>query len=47
LWEIEKLGISKKKSIGIFLRFLIGAGIWNKIEPVVGAKTKLKEFKKK
>ena len=47
LWEIEKLGISKKKSIGIFLRFLIGAGIWNKIEPVVGAKTKLKEFEKK
>ncbi|MCK9467248.1 MAG: hypothetical protein M0P94_02875 [Candidatus Absconditabacterales bacterium] len=47
LWEIEKLGINKKKSIWVFLWFLLGAGLWNKINPVVGAKTKLKEFKRK
>jgi uncharacterized HAD superfamily protein len=47
LWEIEKLEISKQKSVEIFLWFLVGAGLWNKIDPVVGAKTKLKEFKKR
>jgi len=47
LWEIEKLGINKKKSIWVFLWFLLGAWLWNKINPVVGAKTKLKEFKRK
>lgn len=47
LWEIPKLNVSKKKSFRIFLWFLIGAGLWIKIKPVVWAKTKLKELRKK
>ncbi len=47
LWEIQKLNMSKRSSVLIYLWFLIGAGLWNKINPVVGAKTKLKEFKRK
>lgn len=47
LWEIPKLEISKKSSFLIFMKFLIWAGLWIKINPVIGAKTKLKEFKKK
>lgn len=47
LWEIPKLEISRSTSVRIYLWFLIGAGLWNKINPVVWAKTKLKEFKKK
>lgn len=46
-WEIQKLEISKFRYIWIYLWFLIWAGLWNKIDPVVWAKTKLKEFKKK
>lgn len=47
LWEIPKLNISKKASVWVYLFFLIWAWLWNKITPVNGAKTKLKEFKKK
>ncbi len=47
LWEISKLEISKRSSVRVYLWFLLGAGLWNKIDPVVWAKTKLKEFKRK
>lgn len=47
LWEIKKLNITKRFWFIIYLKFLIWAGLWDKIYPVAGAKTKLKEFKKK
>ena len=47
LWEIPKLNISKNSAVLIYLWFFIWAWLWNKIIPVNGAKTKLKEFKKK
>ena len=47
LWKNQKIKISKRKLVWILFWLLLGAGIWNKIDPVVGAKTKLKEFKKK
>ncbi|HRX63843.1 MAG TPA: hypothetical protein P5060_01930 [Candidatus Absconditabacterales bacterium] len=47
LREIPGLNVTKIQGFWIYMRFLIGAGLWNKIKPVSGAKTKLKEFKKK
>ncbi len=47
LREIPKLSISKKSSVRVYLWFLLWAWLWTKINPVVWAKTKLKEFKKK
>lgn len=47
LREIPKLNISKKKSVRVYMWFLLWAWLRTKISPVVWAKTKLKEFKKK
>lgn len=47
LREVPKFNLTKKRAIFIYVRFLLWAWLRTKIAPVVWAKTKLKEFKKK